>query len=94
MTDRRARRPRALPGEVVAWRAERLAAAGFHGTLARALSRDPRVDLHALIELTERGCPPDVAARIEAPIESGSADALPSVADDPSPARLTGRWRR
>jgi hypothetical protein len=28
-------------------------------------------DLHALIELAERGCPPDLAARIVVPPEPG-----------------------
>jgi hypothetical protein len=60
---------RPLPGEVVAWRRERLAAAGFGAGLARALARDRRIDLHALIELTERGCPPETAARILAPLD-------------------------
>jgi hypothetical protein len=69
MTDRRARGRQAQPGEVVAWRAERLAAAGFPRALARALARDPGMDLHALIGLTERGCPPEIAARIQAPLD-------------------------
>ena len=46
--------------------------------LARALARERRVDLHALIELTERGCPPETAARILAPL-----DAAPAGARDP-----------
>jgi hypothetical protein len=59
-----------LPGTVVAWRRDRLVAAGFNPRLARALARDRAVDLHALIELTERGCPPETAARILAPLDS------------------------
>jgi hypothetical protein len=58
-----------LAAEVVAWRRERIAAAGFAAGLARALARDRRIDLHALIELTERGCPPETAARILAPLD-------------------------
>jgi hypothetical protein len=58
-----------LPGEVVAWRRERLAAAGFGDDLARALAANRRIDLHALIELTERGCPPATAARILRPLD-------------------------
>jgi hypothetical protein len=57
-----------MPAEVVSWRRDRLTAAGFPGPLAERLARDPRVDLHALIGLAERGCPPDVAARIAAPL--------------------------
>jgi hypothetical protein len=60
---------RLMPGEVVAWRRDRLAAAGFAAALARTLARDRRIDLHALIELTERGCPPETAARILAPLD-------------------------
>ncbi|HEX2502499.1 MAG TPA: hypothetical protein VHK00_01040 [Miltoncostaeaceae bacterium] len=55
---------------MVAWRRDRLVAAGFDPRLARALARDRAVDLHALIELTERGCPPETAARILAPLDS------------------------
>jgi hypothetical protein len=54
---------------VVAWRRRQLVAAGFQGALASALASDCAVDLHALIELVERGCPPALAARILAPIE-------------------------
>jgi hypothetical protein len=56
---------------VVAWRAERLEAAGFDDALAWSLARDCAIDLHALIELVERGCPPPLAARILAPLEEG-----------------------
>ena len=51
------------------WRAEHLRAAGFDNALARRLAFDHRYDLHALIELVERGCPPPLAARILAPLE-------------------------
>ena len=53
---------------VLAWRHRRLLAAGFPDALASALAADPRADLHAHIELTERGCPPELAARILAPL--------------------------
>ena len=55
--------------EVVAWRRERLRNAGFDNRLAEQLSRECAVDLHALIGLVERGCPPPLAARILAPLE-------------------------
>jgi hypothetical protein len=55
--------------EVVRWRRERLTGAGFSLPLASRLARDPRWDLHRLIELVERGCPPVVAASILAPLE-------------------------
>jgi hypothetical protein len=41
--------------------------------LAAALAADARHDIHALIELVERGCPPDLAVRILAPAEEGGA---------------------
>jgi hypothetical protein len=53
---------------IAAWRRERLLDAGFEPTLARELA-DGRVDLHELIGLVERGCPPELAARILAPLE-------------------------
>lgn len=64
-----------LADEVVTWRRERLVAAGFTACLARALARDRRIDVHALIGLAERGCPPETAARILAPLEPDPADA-------------------
>jgi hypothetical protein len=39
---------------------------GFPPALADALARD-RVDLHALLQLVDRGCPPELAARILSP---------------------------
>jgi hypothetical protein len=53
-----------------AWRTRRLQRAGFDSTLANEVARDPRVDLHALLELIDQGCPPDLAVRILAPLES------------------------
>ncbi|MGH8572904.1 MAG: hypothetical protein ACREX8_10055 [Gammaproteobacteria bacterium] len=57
---------------VVGWRCARLRQAGFGDELAEQLSRDCRVDLHALIELVERGCAPPLAARILAPLDRES----------------------
>ena len=58
------------PGqEVVRWRKEQLVEAGFPPTPAARLAEDARYDLHALIELAERGCEPELAVRILAPIE-------------------------
>jgi hypothetical protein len=51
------------------WRVERLVAAGFARPLAERVAADARFDVHALIELTERDCPPDLAYRILAPLE-------------------------
>jgi hypothetical protein len=55
--------------QVVRWRREQLLASGFLLPLATRLATDERYDLHALIELTERGCPPALAVRILAPLE-------------------------
>ena len=54
---------------VAAWRAARLEAAGFDPALAGRLARDRGFDLHALLELIDRGCPPGLAARIVRPLE-------------------------
>lgn len=63
------RRPEGDPGRWISWRAERLLAAGFSGALARQLAGDPQVDVHALLELVDHGCPPELAARIMAPLD-------------------------
>jgi hypothetical protein len=54
---------------VVAWRCEQLLGSGFDAELAQQLAGQCGIDLHALIELVERGCPPLLAARIYAPLE-------------------------
>jgi hypothetical protein len=54
--------------DVVAWRARQLVRHGFDVALAQRLAADDRADLHAIIELVERGCAPDLAARILAPL--------------------------
>jgi len=54
---------------VVGWRRGRLLAAGFDPDMAGRLARDCRVDLHAVLELIDRGCPPVLAARILAPLD-------------------------
>jgi hypothetical protein len=59
-----------VPGDadVVRWREDRLVAAGFAGELAGELARSRQVDLHAVLDLVDRGCPPPLAARILAPL--------------------------
>jgi hypothetical protein len=60
--------------QVVGWRREQLVEAGFSLSLAARVANDPRYDLHALIVLVERGCDPEVAMRILAPLaEAGVA---------------------
>jgi hypothetical protein len=61
-------------GAVVGWRRGRLLAAGFVPELAARLARDCRIDLHSVLDLVDRDCPPALAARIRAPLD-----------DDPRP---------
>lgn len=53
--------------DVRRWRQERLLVAGFPPALAAGLAAAPDVDLHALLGLVDRGCPPVLAARILGP---------------------------
>jgi hypothetical protein len=55
--------------EVVSWRRAQLAEAGFPLPLASRVARDGRYDLHALLELVDRGCAPALAVRILAPLD-------------------------
>lgn len=61
--------------DVTAWRAHRLVEAGFQLELAAVMAADPHWDLHAILELVERGCPPHLATRILAPLDE-SGDSL------------------
>jgi hypothetical protein len=62
-------KPSAEALKVVDWRRSQLVAAGFGTALADVLAVSS-IDLHALIELVERGCPPELAARILAPLDA------------------------
>ena len=55
--------------EIVRWRREQLTESGFSLTDAARLAEDARYDLHALIELVEHGCRPELAVRIVAPLD-------------------------
>ena len=59
--------------EVVRWRCEQLVKSGFPPALAATVAKNAHYELHALIELVERGCQPDIAVRILAPVEEESA---------------------
>ena len=61
---------RRLATEISEWQLRLLVRAGFDRTAALELAHDPRIDLHQLLELVDRGCPPDLAARIVAPLDS------------------------
>lgn len=57
----------------MSWRRRQLIDAGFSLPLATRVARDPRYDLHALIELVERGCGVELAVRILAPLDREDA---------------------
>jgi hypothetical protein len=63
------RAPQIPDDDLVGWRRRRLRAAGFAADLADRVARDCATDLHALLGLVDRGCPPDLAARILAPLD-------------------------
>jgi hypothetical protein len=54
---------------VIDWRRRQLLLAAFCGEAADELACNWRYDLHALIELVERGCEPSFASRILAPLD-------------------------
>ena len=43
---------------------------GFDQALAARLAEQPQLDLHALLELVDAGCPPPLAARIVEPLDA------------------------
>ena len=55
--------------DLAGWREQRLLRAGVEAALAASIASDCAIDLHAMIELVERGCPPGLAARILAPLD-------------------------
>ena len=63
------------PVDVITWRLCRLLESGFAQDLAQRLASTPAVDVHALLELVDRGCPAELAARILAPIETPGGSA-------------------
>ncbi|NYI75816.1 hypothetical protein [Nocardioides panzhihuensis] len=67
---RNALRARQALDEAVAWRRRSLLRAGFPPDLASDLATDVRLDLHAVLQLVDRGCPPELAIRILEPLPS------------------------
>lgn len=59
----------------VRWREGRLLSAGFGPELADVLAHSEQVDLHELLKLVDRGCPPHLAARILAPLDGPPGEA-------------------
>lgn len=83
---------RHVPGEVLVWRRNVLCQAGCDPALARHLAEDGDIDVHELLNLIDRGCPPALAARIVAPLDRISQSRR---GDDPArmEVRLHGGWR-
>lgn len=63
----RDRRP--VAERYVDWRARCLREAGFPAAAAARIAREPAWDLHALLQLVDRGCAPRLAERILAPLD-------------------------
>lgn len=61
--------------DVTTWRRCRLLEAGFEYALADRLATSRSVDVHALLQLVDRGCPPALAARILTPVDDAGAPA-------------------
>lgn len=60
---------------VVAWRRTQLAQAGFPLPLATLAARGSRFDVHVLLDLVAKGCDPELALRIVAPLDGGGEPA-------------------
>ena len=61
-------RARQSVDEAVKWRCHILLAAGFEVALAALVANDLRYDLHVVLQLLDRGCPPDLAVQILEPL--------------------------
>jgi hypothetical protein len=61
--------PRGTAERHVEWRRRCLYRAGFDPASAARLAVNFSFDLHALLELVDRGCPPDLAVRIVEPLD-------------------------
>jgi hypothetical protein len=65
-------RPKLIPARSdVEWRSRCLRDAGFTRETAQWVACQTSFDLHALLELIDRGCPPEPALRIVAPLDWG-----------------------
>ena len=58
------------PDHVFTWRRDQLVRSGVPPSLAARAAMDGGYDVHAFVELLERGCPPELAIRILAPLEN------------------------
>ena len=72
--DSHTRPRRHVPPDVLAWRSDVLQHAGCEPGLARQLAADGGMDLHDFLNLIDRGCAPELAARILAPLDPPRRD--------------------
>lgn len=70
MTRLDSHRQRTASQDYFTWRRERLVRAGFPLDRAALFANDVRIDLHEVLELIDAGCPPELAARIVAPLDT------------------------
>jgi hypothetical protein len=56
--------------DVERWRRATLRRAGFEPRLAARVAGAGGFDLHELLALVDRGCPPELAVRIVAPLDA------------------------
>lgn len=59
--------------DIFSWRVALLSDAGFAQEIAERVARDRGYDLHALLDLVDRGCPPEFAVRILAPLDGNGS---------------------
>jgi hypothetical protein len=64
--------PTPRSADIIAWRRNRLVASGFAPDVAAKLAGSRDIDLHAVLQLVDRGCPPRLAARILAPLDGST----------------------
>jgi hypothetical protein len=69
---------------VLHWRSEVLLQVGCDAVLARDLAADGDIDLHDFLNLIDRGCSPQLAARILAPLDQDLTAAARASPDAPS----------
>jgi hypothetical protein len=58
------------PDHVFTWRRDQLVRSGVPPSLAARAAMDGGYDVHAFVQLLERGCPPELAIRILSPLEN------------------------
>jgi hypothetical protein len=59
--------------DILSWRVALLSDAGFAPEIAEQVAGSRSYDLHALLDLVDRGCSPELAVRILAPVDEGGS---------------------